>query len=96
MLHHIIVKFNDGITATRKKEITAQATTLFEGLKQMPGIHDVKLHTLCIDRPNRYDLMIVISMDKDTLPSYDDCEIHHKWKTDFGAFIKSKAIFDCE
>lgn len=96
MLHHIIVKFNDDITPERKKEIAAQAAALFEGLKQMPGIHDVALHTSCIDRPNRYDLMIEISMEKDALPSYDDCEIHHKWKTDFGAFIRSKAIFDCE
>lgn len=96
MLHHIIVKFNDDITPERKKEIAAQAAALFEGLRQMPGIHDVALHTSCIDCPNRYDLMIAISMDKDALPSYDDCKIHHKWKADFGEFIKSKAIFDCE
>ena len=96
MIHHIIVKFNDDVTPMRRKEIAQQAGALFEGLREMPGIHDIAIHTSCIDRPNRYDLMIAISMDKDALPSYDDCEIHHRWKADFGAFIKSKAIFDYE
>jgi len=94
MLHHIIVKFNDDLNVEQKREIVSQARELFSGLTQLSGIHNVELHSSCIDRPNRYDLMIVISMDQGALPLYDDCEIHHRWKDNFSKFIKSKAIFD--
>lgn len=96
MLHHIIVKFNDDINTSQKAQLIKQASELFQGLTQIEGIHNVCLHPSCIDRPNRFDLMIVIDMDKDALPTYDDCSIHHTWKTDFGKYIKSKTIFDYE
>ena len=96
MLHHIIVKFNDDIDKTQKAEIIKQASVLFKDITKVEGIHNVCLHPSCIDRPNRYDLMIVIDMEKESLPIYDDCEIHHTWKANFSKYIKSKAIFDYE
>lgn len=71
-------------------------TDLFSKLTDMDGIYDVVIHTCCIDRPNRYDIMIEINMDKDALERYDRCEIHRKWKQTYSDMIESKAIFDCE
>lgn len=96
MRHFIIVKFNDDLSKRAKEEIIENAKNLFAPIIQQAGIKSVIFHTSCIDRPNRYDLMIEITMEKEALCSYDDCEIHHKWKNDFSKFIKSKAIFDCE
>lgn len=48
----------------------------------------------CIDRPNRYDLMITIDMDEEALAAYDASDPHHEWKETFGDLIEKKAIFD--
>ena len=47
-------------------------------------------------RENRYDVMIVLEMDRDALPLYDDSEMHHRWKGEFGGLLEKKAIFDYE
>ena len=49
-----------------------------------------------INRPNRYDLLIELTMTPDMLPAYDASEPHHRWKETFGARIQQKAIFDYE
>ena len=67
---------------------------LFNGLTEINGIHSVKLLTNVVDRPNRYDLLIRISMDDAALPVYDDSAIHKKWKNDYGKYLEKKAIFD--
>ena len=46
-------------------------TAIFEETLQIPGIYGVKVKPCCIDRPNRYDIMIEIEMDKEALPAYD-------------------------
>ena len=48
------------------------------------------------DRENRYDLMIVLDMDKDAPGAYDVSEPHLRWKAEYKDKIKKKAIFDCE
>ena len=47
-------------------------------------------------RPNRYDLLIELTMTPDMLPAYDASEPHHRWKETFGAHIQQQAIFDYE
>lgn len=91
--HYIIVKFKEEINAG---SLTAPITELFRRLTEMDGIYDIKIHTSCIDRPNRYDLMIEINMDKAALDRYDSCEVHKEWKRTYSDMIESKAIFDCE
>ena len=54
------------------------------------------MKTSCINRPNRYDLMIVLDMDPEALPAYDVSEPHIRWKTEYGSVVETKAIFDCE
>lgn len=94
MLHHIIVKFNENVTD--KAEIASEALQLFSRLKGQNGIHEVKVFLNCVARDNRYDMMIVVDMDKESLEFYDKSAEHLKWKTDYGKYIQSKAIFDCE
>ncbi|MCQ2433201.1 MAG: hypothetical protein MJ175_11415 [Clostridia bacterium] len=94
MKHHIIVKWNEKVTD--KKALLPDIQKIFDGTLEIPGIHAVSLVPNIIDRPNRYDLMIVISMDEEALPVYDKCSYHHQWKDNYGALIESKAIFDSE
>lgn len=94
MLHHIIVKFNESVTD--KQKIAQEALELFSELKGKNGIHDVIVKLNCIPRPNRYDMCIIVDMDKDALEFYDSSEQHKKWKSDFSCYIQSKAIFDSE
>lgn len=62
----------------------------------IPGVHGVEVYPCCVDRANRYDLMIVLDMDKDALPNWDASDIHHRWKDEYGDLLEKKAIFDYE
>lgn len=94
MKHHIIVKFNDRVTD--KPALIAEVEKLFSGCTEVGGVHGCEIHRNCTARDNRYDLMIVLNMDKEALPAWDDCRIHHEWKDIYGGFVEKKAIFDCE
>ena len=54
------------------------------------------IHENCVARDNRYDLMIVVEMEKAALPNWDASRIHHQWKEQFGGLLEKKAIFDYE
>ncbi len=93
MKHHIIIKFLD--TVSNKDELISHINELFSHAAEMPGIHQVQTFPSCIDRPNRYDLMIQIVMEPDALNEWDSSEIHKKWKADYGKYLAAKTIFDC-
>lgn len=92
MNHYIIVKWNSLVS--NKAELAGKVGALFGKLTEINGISDVRLMPNIIDRPNRYDLMIVITMTPDALPVYEKSEYHNEWKEKYGRFIESKAIFD--
>lgn len=94
MLHHILVKLKE--PPVNQEAFRREVEGVFEGVLVIPGVHSVKVLSNVIDRPNRYDLMIVIDMDKDALPLYDASEAHLRWKADYGHLIDKKAIFDCD
>lgn len=94
MKHYIIVKFNE--TVTDKVRIGKEVLALFSELKGKNGIHDVQIKMNCISRDNRFDLMIIVDMDKEALSFYDESEQHKKWKKDYSCYILNKAIFDSE
>ncbi|MBE5996428.1 MAG: hypothetical protein E7240_03610 [Lachnospiraceae bacterium] len=93
MKHYIIAKLKDGID---KKTLIGPVTEIFEGTLSIPGIHAVKVKPCCVDRPNRYDIMIEIEMEREALEAYDACEPHKKWKAEYGPMLASKTIFDSE
>lgn len=94
MRHHIIVKWNEEVQD--KVAIIDEVKAVFAPCTEIPGIHKVELIPNVVDRPNRYDLMIVISMEREALETYDGCSAHKLWKANYGKFIQSKAIFDSE
>ena len=93
MKHYIIAKFKD---RSRTASFVAPVKALFEETLQIPGIHAVSVKPCCIDRPNRYDLMIEIDMDREALEAYDACEPHKRWKQEYGDLLEAKTIFDSE
>ena len=91
MKHYIIAKLKEGID---KETLVAPVTAIFEETLSIPGIHAVKVKPCCIDRPNRYDLMIEIEMDPEALPAYDASAPHKEWKARYDEHIAAKTIFD--
>lgn len=94
MKHHILVKWAD--SAMRGESVRQEVEALFQQTLTIPGVHQVEVLPNVVDRPNRYDLLILITMDREALADYDACEAHHCWKEAYGAKIEKKAIFDCE
>ncbi len=92
MKHHIIVKFRND--APSVEEMMPRIDAIFSGVLEVPGVRGYEILENCVDRSNRYNLMIVITMDRDALGTYDKCEAHHAWKNEFSGYIESKAIFD--
>lgn len=94
MLHHILVKYTDDVTD--KQALIPEIEQLFAPLTEVEGIHGVKVCPNVVDRPNRYDVMIVINLEPEALAAYDQSEPHHRWKEEYGHLMAKKAIFDCD
>ena len=94
MKHCIIVKWNEIVTD--KAKILDGVREVFADCTATDGVKGVEIIPNIIDRPNRYDVMIVVTMDKDALTAWDDSDTHKRWKSEYGDRIVSKAIFDAE
>lgn len=94
MKHCILAKWGEKVTD--KAALLPQITALFSTANAISGVHGAEIHPCCVDRPNRYDIMIVLDMDKEALPSWDASAVHHQWKDKYGTLIEKKAIFDYE
>lgn len=93
MLHHIIVKWNN---TADKKALASEVKDLFRNATEIQGIIEVQIKENIIPRDNRYDLMIVLNIDEDSLTIWDNSELHKKWKAEYGSIIEKKCIFDSE
>ena len=94
MKHHIIVKWNGNVVD--KAEILEDVRKLYSNVSTIPGISGCEVIPNCVARDNRYDCMIIVHLEPDALPAWDESEIHHLWKKQYGDMIEKKAIFDCE
>lgn len=94
MRHHILVKWND--QAPDHERLRQEIEALFQDVLAVPGVHRVDVLPNVIDRPNRYDLLILLTMDQGALPAYDGCAAHHAFKETYTPYMAQKAIFDCE
>lgn len=94
MQHHILVKWNEQVTD--KQAIYAQVRALFATARSVAGVESVSVRPNVIDRPNRYDLMIVLTLPAQALTTWDASALHHRWKQEYSPLIAAKAIFDCE
>jgi hypothetical protein len=93
MKHYIIVKFTEG---TDVKALVEPVRGIFEETLSIPGIHSLDIRISNSDIANRFDLMIIIDMEKEALPAYAASEPHLRWKSEYGDRIAKKAIFDCD
>ena len=89
-----MVKWNS--TVTDKASVLSALRLLFSPAAEIPGVSGVRFIENCVDRPNRYDLAILIGMERSALPLWDACEVHKRWKSAYGDKIEAKAIFDFE
>ena len=69
---------------------------IFQETLAIPGIHSLDIRVSNSDIANRFDLMIIITMEKEALPAYAASEPHIRWKSEYGDRIAKKAIFDCD
>ena len=91
MRHYIIGKWNEGVD---KQAVLAPVKEIFDRTLEIPGIRAVNVLPCCIDRPNRYDIMIEIEMDPEALAAYDKSAPHKEWKERYGSLLSAKTIFD--
>ena len=94
MKHCIIAKFNESVVD--KSAAIEGVKALFASAAPIEGVNGIVIHENCVERDNRYDLMIVVEMEKAALPNWDASEIHHPWKNHCGGMLEKKAIFDFE
>ena len=93
MEHYIIVKFTEG---TDVKALVEPVRGIFEETLSIPGVRSLDIRVSNSDIENRFDLMIIITMEKEALPAYAASEPHIRWKREYGDRIAKKAIFDCD
>ena len=94
MKHYILAKFLPQFA--EKSPLFCRIKEIFSTVDEIPGVHSAQVYTNCIDRENRYDIMIVLDMEKGALPAWDESEQHQCWKAEFAALLEKKAIFDHE
>ena len=95
MKHCILAKFTPEAKAQRAA-LLPRIREIFSPLTDLAGIHGVRVYPNCVARDNRYDVLIVLDMERDALPLYDGSAPHHLWKEEFGPLLAQKAIFDFE
>lgn len=91
MKHCIIVKFKDH---EHWRDQIPAITAHFAPATDIAGVSGVQVRVSNSTRENRYHLMIELTMTADALPLWDKCDIHHKWKEQWGEQLESKTIFD--
>ena len=94
MKHCILVKFKEDIR--KDEQLYDDIFKLFNNCLSIEGITKVNLIKNCIERSNRYDLLIQIEMNKEALEAYDNCKWHKLWKENYSDLLDKKAIFDYE
>ena len=94
MKHCILIKWNREVED--KNEMLGKVKNVFDQLLIIDGIHKIEYRQNCIDRANRFDLLVEIDMDKEVLPIYDKSVPHLEWKEKYEKFVENKAIFDFE
>ena len=96
MKHDILIKYKPEISKARKAELIPEIQALFDHTTEIPGIYAVKLYPNVVERDNRYDLLIEIDMERESLDAYDHSVWHQQWKDQYADLLEKKAIFDHE
>lgn len=92
MKHCILAKFTPEAKAQRAA-LLPRIREIFSAAADIPGVHGAEVIPNCVDRDNRYDVLIRLDMDREALPLYDVSAMHHRWKDEFTPLLEKKAIF---
>lgn len=95
MKHCILAKYT-AEAYSRRAELLPRVREIFSVAADIPGVAGAEVFSNCVDRANRYDVLIVLEMARDALTAYDESAMHHRWKDEFGPLLEKKAIFDFE
>ena len=95
MKHCIIAKYTAEAYA-RREALLPRIREIFSAAGDIPGVRGAEVFPNCVARDNRYDVLIVLDMERDALPLYDGSAPHLLWKEAFGPLLAQKAIFDFE
>lgn len=94
MKHCILAKFRP--EAGDWRAYLPQIREIFSAAGDIPGVRGAEVLPGCVDRDNRYHVLIRLDMDPAALTVYDASAMHHRWKDRFGPLLEKKAIFDYE
>jgi len=95
MKHCILAKYRAEVYP-RREVLLPRIREIFAPLTDLPGIHGVRVYPNCVARDNRYDVLIVLDMERDALPLYDGSAPHHLWKEEFGPLLAQKGLGEVE
>ena len=70
MKHCILAKFTPEAKAQRAA-LLPRIREIFSAAADIPGVHGAEVIPNCVDRDNRYDVLIRLDMDREALPLYD-------------------------
>lgn len=84
MKHCILAKFTPGGQGAARRAAAAYPGDILRrgGYSR---VHGAEVIPNCVDRDNRYDVLIRLDMDREALPLYDVSAMHHRWKDEFYA-----------
>ena len=67
MKHCILAKFTPEAKAQRAA-LLPRIREIFSAAADIPGVHGAEVIPNCVDRDNRYDVLIRLDMDREALP----------------------------
>ena len=92
MKHFIIIKFKEN---TDKDVLIEETEKLFKETETIEGIKKVEVFTNSIKKPNRFDMMIKITLNKGSLKELEQSQTMKDWEDKYNKYIDKKTIFDC-
>lgn len=94
MKHYIIVKYNERVRD--RSALQGEIEALFAPATRIEGVKSVEVRPAVILSEKRYDLMILLEMEREALALFDQSEIHRLWKERYADYLSAKTIFDCD
>lgn len=80
MKHCILAKFTPEAKAQRAA-LLPRIREIFSAAADIPGVHGAEVIPNCVDRDNRYDVLIRLDMDREALSLYDVSAMHTGGRT---------------
>lgn len=89
MKHCILARFR--ADAGDWRAYLPEIREIFSAAGDIPGVRGAEVFHNCVDRENRYHVLIRLDMDPAALAAYDVSPMHHRWKDRFGPLLEKKA-----